>query len=314
MPKKRLQNIIAESRWALQVLVPIILAIWVLVAYFERSAIVSLACLLASAFLIIELNNRNSLIRIYSRMIPCSFLILVTMSIFLFIDIRTAVVTLCLAGFYNAIFRCYQDEHSQGWVFYAFLCLGIASTFCIRILFFVPLVWILLRTNLLVMNVKIFVSSILGIIFPYWFLILYFAAIGKSERILQHVVQLAQFDVPAQLNILSGQQMLMLVYLFVCALTGTVHFIRQKCNDSIRTRLLYKFFMTIDFAAFAFAILQPRHYCILLSVMTVSTTPLIAHFFVFTHTRVTNMAFKLFILGAVALTAYNLWTFLPISF
>ena len=51
-----------------------------------------LAMLALSALMMVELNNENSLIRVYSRMVSCSFLVMTVMSSFLLQSITTGIV------------------------------------------------------------------------------------------------------------------------------------------------------------------------------------------------------------------------------
>ena len=91
---------------------------------------------------------------------------------------------------------------------------------------------------------------------------------------------------------------------------GIVHFMNQKRNDNIRTRLFYQIFITVDLATIVFLFLQPQHYEALLSVLIVTTAPLIAHFFALTRTRITNWMFLILSYSAIIITLLNLWILL----
>ena len=68
---RRLQNQIAESRWALPLTAIYGAAIVVLLGAVERQMWAQTALLALSTLLMVELNNANALIRIYSRMVSC---------------------------------------------------------------------------------------------------------------------------------------------------------------------------------------------------------------------------------------------------
>ncbi|MDD7273124.1 MAG: hypothetical protein SOZ07_04050 [Prevotella sp.] len=310
MQRKRLQNKIAESRWLLAFVVPPMFALWAFMAYFDHSILLPTFCLLFSNYLMMELNNANALIRIYSRMVSATFLILSSIAIFQFSSLALSIVTLCCIGYYTCLFRCYQDPNSQGWVFYAFLCVGLSSIVWVQALYFVPFLWIFLRTNLLAFNFKSWVSSLLGLLVPYVFYTAYLVYRQSFDRLIAHFTRLGEFSGLADYTCLSVAQLLYFSFIFLCAFIGTTHFLRQQRNDSIRTRLFYGVFMTINTLAIIFLILQPQHFIPLIGVITVSTSPLIAHFFALTHTRGTNIVFKIITLSALALLAYNLWIFL----
>ena len=135
---KRLQNKIAGSRFALPVTAVYSIMIWLAGGLIANQLYLHFLLFGLSAYLMVELNNSNSLIRIYSRMVSCSFMALTLMSAFLFDSTDVWVVQFCVVATYLILFKCYQNKRSQGLVFYAFFFIGIASIFFIQILYFVP--------------------------------------------------------------------------------------------------------------------------------------------------------------------------------
>ena len=224
--------------------------------------------MLFSTFLMMELNNSNALIRIYSRMVSCCYMLLTTMATFQFVSMRAASVVLCMVGFYTCIFRCYQDQRSPGWVFYAFLCMGFSSIVWVQTLYFVPIVWVL------------------------------------------HFNELTNFGSLANYWLLSVNQIVTASWVILCAIIGTVHYIRKKSADSIRNRMLYSFFINLNTVSIIFLCLQPQHFDALLGTVIASTSPLIGHFFALTHTKITNFTFKFLALGTFVITLYNLFPYL----
>ena len=71
--------------------------------------------------------------------------------------------------------------------------------------------------------------------------------------------------------------------------------------------MIYETFITVDICTIIFLVLQPQHYNILMYIMIINTAPLIGHFIALTHTWITNIAFYVILIAALALTAYNLW-------
>lgn len=313
MQVRRIQNKISESRWTQAYVVSIAILIWIIAGLHTTMVIVPGICTLLSTYLMMELNNSNALIRIYSRMVSCSFLVFITMSSFMFPSIRSAIVMLGIVGYYTLAFRCYQDQHAPGWSFYAFFCLGMASVAWVQILYFLPILWIVTRSNLLAMSLRNMAASLLGLILPYWFFAAYLAYKGNAYLLVEHFAQLGSFEQPTNFLALRLSNMIVIGFLFVCALIGIVHFLNQKRNDSIRTRLFFQLFITIDLFALLFLVLQPQHYEPLISILAVTTAPLIAHFFALTHTRITNWTFKILTFIATLITIFNLWTFLHTS-
>ena len=133
---------------------------------------------------------------------------------------------------------------------------------------------------------------------------------GDITILIHHFAKIAVFGEPFNLKFLNFSQALTLSFVLVCAVIGIVHFMNQKRNDNIRTRLFYQIFVTIDLLAIVFFFLQPQHYEALLSVMIVTTAPLIAHFFALTRTRITNWMFIILSYSAIIITLFNLWNLL----
>ena len=310
MQQKRIQNRIAESRWTQAYVVSAAALVWIAAGFYNHAVIVPGICLLLSGYLMMELNNANARIRIYSRMVSCSYLVFATMAVFMFPSIQAAIIMLGFVGFYTFAFRCYQDTHAPGWIFYAFFCIGMSSIVWVQTLYFLPILWIVMRTNILAMSPRNFVASLLGIILPYWFYAGYLAVKGDITILLNHFTKIAVFAEPFNFKLLNSYQIITLSYVLTCAVIGIFHFINQKRNDNIRTRLFYQVFISIDLATIVFLILQPQHYDALLSIMMVTTAPLIAHFFALTRSRITNWIFLILSYSALIITLLNLWIFL----
>ena len=170
MAKKRIQNIVAESRFALPVTAVYALLMSMACGLAERNLWIQFAVLAVSSYLMVELNNANAIIRVYSRMVSCSYIVLFLMSGLLVSPVSSVLTQLCFIVFYMFFFHAYQNKSSMGLVFYAFLMKGLASTMSVHVFFLVPLMWILLFTNVLAGNIRTFFASVIGLVFPYCFL------------------------------------------------------------------------------------------------------------------------------------------------
>lgn len=305
---KYIQNTIAESRWTLSVVSILSTAVWATVCINDSLAIVPFVCMLFSTFLMMELNNSNVLIRIFSRMVSCCYMSLTTMATFQFLSLLAASVVLCMVGFYTCIFRCYQDKRSPGWVFYAFLCLGFSSIVWVQALYFVPVVWVLFARKLLAASLRNYVSSLFGLLLPNLVALGILIYNGEWHWALRHLGELTNFGSLANYWLLSINQIITAAWVILCAIIGTVHYMRKKSSDSIRNRMLYGFFIHINNLSILFLCLQPQHFDALLGMVIASTSPLIAHFIALTRTKLTNITFKFLVLGTFAITLYNLFS------
>ena len=265
------------------------------------------ACFVVSTYLMVELNNSNALIRIYSRMMSCSYILLVCMSPFLFHSTSTMLLSICTIATFIALFITYQDKQSMGWTFYGFTSLGIASVIDVRMLYFAPVLWVAVVFYLRSMTLRTFLTSIFGLLCPYWFLSLYLIYTDDFTPAIEHFSQLARFGRVADITGLPLNMLLSTGLTFILGVTGIVHYVRNRINDKTRTRMLFNTFILVDIASMVFIILQPQLYMPLLTMMIITTSPLIAHFIALTDTRITNWSFVALLLAVLSLTLINIF-------
>ena len=305
---KRTQNRIAESRWALPICAAYTLLICLISGLFSEGIWAQLALTAIATLLMVELNNRNSLIRIYSRMVSCSFLVMTMMTPHKIESIDGCIVSMCFVAFYLALCNAYQDKKATGYVLWAFAAIGVASIVWIQILLFIPVLWVLTVTNILAMSLRTFVASILGVIMPYWFLSAYYIYIGDIMPIVDHIATIANFEPLFIYMNCSINDFLPLCFIILLAITGSIHFLRTSYKDKIRTRMIYEMFITMTVATIVLIILQPQHANIATHLLIISTAPLIGHFLALTSTKITNIASLTFMAIALVITVLNLWT------
>ncbi len=305
---KRLQNKIAESKLSLLGASAIATLTWVAYGLLSQQWWVQFGCFAITTYLMVELNNLNALIRIYSRMVSCVFLILSCCSCFLFPFEHGAFMQLCMVASYVILFLTYQDKDSMGKTFYGFLFIGLASMVFVHILYYVPIIWMLMGTHLLSLSWRTWAASLLGMLTPYWIGSCWLIYRKDITPLTDHFSQLEVFHYPIDYVSQDIQVIITFTFIFLMAAVGTIHYIRKRHNDKIRIRLLYGFFIWMNLASMTFFALQPQHYDGLLRLMVINTSPLIAHFITLTHTRVTNIAFAIISSAALLLTVYHLWT------
>lgn len=265
------------------------------------------ALLLAATLMMAELNNGYSLIRIYSRMVSCSFMVMITMCLTLFESVKVAIVMVALIAFLLLIFRAYQNPGAVGWVFYAFVALGIGSVVFPKTLLFMPVLWIIMAVNVLCFNLRTLIASLLGIIAPYWFVAAWLIYKGDTGYLVAHFLSVLQFDSVCQFGILNIHQVLTFAFVLVLAVIGAVHFFLYSYQDRIRIRLMYETFVVLDACSVIFAILQPQYFDEMLGASIVTTATLIGHFLALTHSRLSNITTFVLAGFTLALTVFNLW-------
>lgn len=304
---KRLQNKISESRITLPVVAVYAAVIWLACGLIPNQWWIQFVCFAVSTYLMIELNNSNALIRIYSKMVSSSFLMLSVCCCFLFASLKGAITEMLVIATYGLLYKTYQEQEATGKTYYAFLCMGLASLANVHVLYYVPALWMLMGLFLKSLSVKNILASILGVLTPYWLGIGYLTYIADYSMLTEHVAKFTAFNAPFDFSILSLQQITTLGFTVVLAATGIIHYLNTSFYDKIRIRMMYYCFICMTILTAMFIVVQPQHYDMLMRMMIINTCPLIAHFMALTSTRITNIAFCLIILAILSLTGYNLW-------
>ena len=307
MNVKRLQKQIAGSRRVLLVTIVCVVMILMSGGLLRQQLWFQLSALALSTYLMFLLDKTSVLLRIYSQLVPSSFLVLVMVGNLIFPSVQSTVVLVSFVGYYLFSLSTYQDSSAAGYTFYAYVCIGIASTVFIQIFFFVPLLCFLHKTKVLSMSRKSFWASLLGLFVPYWFMGVYDVYKNQFGRLIEHFTSIIIFQSPFDCSVVSTPQLLTFSYISLLAFVGISHSLGSRSGDKIRTRMFYEMFSLIDICCMAFIILQPQHFDRLLPIMIVTTAPLIAHFFAFANTTFNNIAFQLILGSAFVLTVYNLY-------
>lgn len=257
--------------------------------------------------LMMYLNNLYALVRVYSRSVSCTFILLSCAACFQFGSLEGHILTLCIISAFLLLFRTFHDNQSPGWTYYAFLCLGLASLVFIQVVAYIPLFWLFMVFQLNSASWRTMTASVFGLLTPYWFAGAVLMATGNVQSMTDHLIEVTHWQVLTGYHQLTANQLLLLMLIVVFAVTGIIHFIRNNYADKIRTRMFYACFIYTTLLTVAFIALAPAYYDELLRILIVSTSPLVGHFVALTHTRITNVAF---IAGAVLtflLTMLNLW-------
>ena len=304
---KRLQNRISESRMALPVMAVYGSMVWMAGGLVTGHWWIQFALFALSTYLMVELNNSNALIRIYSRMVSCSYIAITTAACFMFGSQSGAFTQLCFVVACLCLFKTYQAHKATGMAFMASLSLSLVSLTSVPVLYFFPVMWGIMAAFLQSLSLRTWGASVLGGLTPYWMLMPYLVYTGSFDMVAGNLGQLLAFAPIGDFSAINRQQWVTLAFVCALALTGTVHYLRTSYNDKIRIRQLYECFITVDFFAFLLFALQPQHYELAMHLLIINTSPLIAHFIALTHTRVTNVSFIAILTATLALTAYNLW-------
>ena len=306
---KQFQKTIARSRLSLPVTSVYAILVWIVCGVLTEQWWLQFGCFALTTYLMMQLNNLNALLRVYSRMVSCSFLALSCCACFLFPSVRGALTGVCIAAAWLTLSQTYQDKQSVGITYYGFLLVGLASTAYVQVLFLVPLLWLLMATQLLALSWRTWKASLLGLLTPYWFWLGWLLFRSDFSPFVNHFLQLSVFRFPIDYSVLNQAQWA--VYAFTALLTfiHVIHYMRDWHNDKIRIRLLYGFFLWMDLAALAGIAIQPQFYDMLMHIAIVCTAPLIGHYLALSSSKLSNIVSCIIFAVTLAITVYSLWTF-----
>lgn len=306
--QRLLQNKIAESRWTLPVVSVYGFLTWMLCGLVQRQLWVPFVCFVVSTYLMVELNNRNALLRIYSRMVSVSFIAISMMMPFMLSSASQSIAGMSfIFGMFVWLFS-YQDHLSMGKSFYASAFISLGSVFDVHLLYYVPLLWISMTFHLQTMSWRTFWASVFGTMIPYWFAGLALYVVDDPMVIVSHFSHLADITSLSDYSVIPLGDMVALLWIAVLVLVGSVHFVRNSFKDSIRIRMIFNMFIFFSFSSIVFILLMPTCYAIFGRVLIVVASPLIAHYISLTSTRLTNISFIAITMITLAITLFNLWT------
>ncbi|MCQ2220721.1 MAG: hypothetical protein MJZ12_04970 [Prevotella sp.] len=303
---KRFQNEIAESKFSLPISSIYGILVWIAAGLIGSNLWLPFSLVALSVYLMAELNNRNTLLRVRSRMVSCSFVFLSAMNLLSISNWRVALVMFCFVSFIFLIFHTCQDDMALGAAFSAFIFIGIASLAWVNILFFVPVLLFLMFRPLYGMSLRVLSASVLGLIIPYWIsslYIIYMEGYGMAET---HIMTLTDFSWLFKYEGVTLGMTVNFAFLVVSGLLGAIHFMHNSYKDKIRVRLLFTILIIASTLLIVFISVAPPLGEYLIPILTVTTSPLIAHFFTFTNSRASNYTFIVWIVLAIAITVFSL--------
>ena len=221
---RRLQNRIAESRTALPVTLVYMATFMVIQVLLGHDTWLQMALLAISSILMAELNNANALIRIYSRMVSCSFIVMTTAANFLLSSADAEWAQMGLIVFFIFLLHAYQNDSATGWVFYAFAALSLSSIPFVYVLYLLPVLWIVLAMNIMALSPRTFLASLVGLMIPYWFIGAYAVVFQRLDWLAVHFRALAHPGPLLDLAVLNDHQVVTFYFLLILAAVGKYPF------------------------------------------------------------------------------------------
>lgn len=310
MVKNRLQNKVAGSELTFPVCIITAVAMW----WWPQQAVSArefaglLLCLL-TAFVLMETNTRQHIIRIRTRMMSCVWLILSASLSFMHPlgEPLVAATFLCIS--YMLLFRCYGKRRPQLTVFHAFVMLGLGSFCAPAMLLMVVPYFLYIAIFLRSLTRKAFWAGILGVAVPYWCYGVWCFTLGDIEDFTTRMACMASHDLPS-LEAITSLPLVSKVSAGVVALLGIVsilHYLNTNYDDKIRVRMILYIYVSQTLLLLALLALQPALYQTTMALLVASASPLIAHYVSLSKGIVNTIVFVVFLLLTTGMAALNLW-------
>lgn len=310
MKRRRFQNRVVESIFILPVSAVLAAVMWWWPkGSFSMDYLLGLLLCALTAYVLLEVNNANALVRIRTRMVSCLWLLLAAGAGFLHTAPGPLFATCCLAVSYSQLCRTYQRTDITIESFHAHLLLALASLVFPPMLLFSVFYVIYLLVYMRSLHLRAFLSALIGLILPYWLWMGWCIWVQDFGPLLTHLSGVTDFRIPVPTDYLSLPLPVLTAWglTSLLALVGIIHYLRNCYDDKIRVRmLLYILVCQTVFLELAI-LLQPQFVPILLPMLMVSASPLIAHYFALTGSWFSNAFFILSILLFAAVAVINLW-------
>ena len=310
MRKGRLQNKVSGSMFTLPVAAVIAALLWWMPAgHYELSTGIGIALAAIVAYVLLETNNKNMLIRVRSRMVSSCWVffaaVIASMHPFSF----GLLSSLFLSISYYLLFKTYQQQDPVRYSFHAALMLGVSACLVPHVIAFVVLfIWhqmVFLRS----MTFRALFAILIGSLFPFLLWGGYCLFVDDYSMLLDWVGRLISYDriQPSNYTALTIQAIASWLLPSLLILIGCVHYLFTSYNDKIQVRMMLYIYVVQFLAIEIFVGLQPAHCVTWLPLLLVSGVPLLAHFYALTSSWFTNFLFVLSALLLAGLAYLNLW-------
>jgi hypothetical protein len=288
---KRFQNRVAESSLALPVSAIISILIWFAAGVVSKKLWIPLLLTAFCTYLMAEMNNRNTLLRIRSRMMSCVFLWLATMQATIATNWQTSTIQTLMALCTYLLLFCYKDKKEVPSIFCMALMISAGSIIWTPFLYFLPIVILLLCTPLYAISLKAVSAIVMGIVLPYWTLIPYFVYKENTDWIKNHFKPLYDGSVLFDYSTITVGHLVCYAILVILMLIGWIHFVRTAYKDKLKTRTLYDVIITLAIFFTVIVPIVPPYADYTLAMLAIAVSPLAAHYFSLTSTKLTNIVF-----------------------
>ncbi|MBP1677779.1 MAG: hypothetical protein H6Q20_2338 [Bacteroidetes bacterium] len=255
--------------------------------------VLSIIITLFNAFLIVQINNKYTIIRNRTFLPVLVFLLLISCwtdtHIYVLAHLTLALFALSLFVF----FSMYRDTKASEQAFLGSLLIASGSLFAYPVILFIPVCWIgFMRFHSF--SLRTFLGSVFGVLVPWIF---YFVVRYYFQPDLLWLNEIAEsFRLGWAVTELSLIRVVYLAVMLVFMLVGLVGLYSELRNDSVQVRARLSFLQLIMVFAFIFSMILVDYYYLFIPFVAISYSLLISHPFTLRASKFYGILFALFIL------------------
>lgn len=298
------RNSVVGSTFTLPVMAVITLVVWLLPHGYNVSQLLGLAMTSFTAYCIMELNNRNALLRVRSRLMSVTYLAFMTACPALHAWSVESVAATCLVLAYFMLFSSYQEPKAQGRVFHAFLCVGLGSLAYPPVVVLALVYYVSMVFFLRCFTWRSFVAGVLGLAVPYWFYAAWAIWNNSLDSAFVYLEQWQAIAVPCYEQLTLCEMVTAGTLLFF-TLLSFIHFFRTVNADKMRTRMLLFTVTAVQVAVTAGLLGLPNHFHAQMYLFVANSAIMVAHYYAVARGNYFNVWFNLSLLVLCVLGAFN---------
>lgn len=288
----------------LPIIALVMMVVWILPAPTDIYLWGGLIATYVTAYLIMELNNRNSLLRIRSRMMSSTFLILMAACPSLHSWTIDFLPTVCLILGYFMLFSSYQQTRPEGYIFHSFLFISVGS------IVFPPMIvlgiayYFCMVFQLRNFTGRSMMAGLLGLLTPYWIYAAYAIWNNQLDTAFTYLFKWFEPHIP-DYQLLGCTEWTTLSVIFFITLLSFIHFFHTAYNDKIRTRMLFYVIATVQVFLTVGVVLLPDSFELQMRLFIANSSLLIAHYLALGKGRFFNTWFDIVLCILIALGLFN---------
>jgi len=308
MRERNLRSRITTGSYTLPTAAIATAVLWAMVALRVDGAWGGLGLMCVTTYLLVELNNRNALLRVRSRMVSSAYLAIMATAPFFYVWTTAMLPAVALVAAYFPLFAAYQQPRAAASVFNVSLLLSLGSMAYPPLLLLVVIVFFGIVFPLRALSWRTFLALVFGVLIPYWFMAGFAIWEGHLDTAFLPFIAAFRFSPPCYAT-LSLPERLVALYVALLSLVAIAHYIRTAYNDKIRTRMYFDVIIFVEVAIGIAVALQPQRADVLLRLFIVNSAPLIAHHLTLARGWWANAWFLLCLIALVAIVGFNAFTF-----